>query len=155
MLPGETENESHSQTNGSSEKSLGSAISDLLSSVSSLIRSELNLAKLELRETTTQVTKHVVQLAIFAAVALLGITPFMAFLVIGLGELLNDNYWLSALIVSLVCFAVGGIFAAITLKKIKQQDFSMRNTRETLNADIHLIDRKVDEMTQIKTRRAA
>jgi uncharacterized membrane protein YqjE len=95
------------------------------------------------------------QLAIFAGVALLGITPFMAFLVIGLGELLNDNYWLGALIVALAFFAVGGIFAAFTLRKIKHQDFSMRHTRETISADIHLIDKKVDEMSNIKSRKAA
>src|SRR4051812_21847307 len=87
-------------------RSFGQVAGDLSTSLKNLVQSEIHLAKAELSDSVGRTASHLGMTAAFGAVAALGILPFMAFLVIGLGRLLNDNFWLSALIVSIVFFAV-------------------------------------------------
>src|SRR5436190_903187 len=85
-------------------REIGDALTDL-------VRNELYLVKTEVKETGLRLKSHLIQAAIFSLLALVSIPPFIAFLVIGLGDLLNGRYWLSALVVSAVFAAVGGTLA--------------------------------------------
>src|SRR4051812_6778165 len=91
--------------------SFGSAIRELFDSLQAVIRSEIQLAKSEATESVSFAAKNIGRAAAGGFVAFLGIPPFMAFLVIGLGELLGNNFWLSALIVSVVFLTTGGLVA--------------------------------------------
>ena len=136
-------------------KSVGGQVSDIIACFNRLIRSEINLAKAEIKETGTTFTKHIAKIALFSSLALLSVLPLLAFLVIGLGRLLNNNYWASSLIVSLICFGVGGFFAYSAYAKIKKQDLSLPNTRESLSEDIQVLDQNIEKIADFNKRRAA
>jgi len=129
------------------------AAQELSGSLFDLARSDIRLAANEIKAARHSVQKHAIQMAIFSAIAAIGVLPFIAFLVVGLGDLI-DNYWLSALIVSVLCFAIGGLVAYRALKNIQEQDFSMTETRRMLDRQMHSIERKLTESNQ-NGRRAA
>src|SRR6202035_2382723 len=91
--------------------------------------SEVQLAKVELKETGSQLAKDSAQVAIAAGLLVVGALPLTAFLVIGLGKLLKDNFWLSSLIVGLVFISVGTVLTMRALKKFKEGDVSLPRTR--------------------------
>src|SRR4051812_48586206 len=87
---------------------ISSAFKEIGMGITKLLRSEIRLATVELKESVRLMGKRSVTLIVFALIGALGILPLLAFFVIGLGRLLNDNYWLSSLIVAIVSFAIGG-----------------------------------------------
>jgi uncharacterized membrane protein YqjE len=134
--------------------SFSSVAHEVTESIKAVIRSELHLAKAEFKENGSQATRYGVRMAIFGVIAALGIFPLLSFLVIGLGKLLNDNYWLSSLIVSVVLFAVGGAVAYLMLKKIKQVDFKFENTRDSVVTQLKTFERKIYEVKDIAKTKA-
>ena len=113
-------------------------LSDLLrrftQDASALARQEITLAKLELRDNIKSYAAHAAKLGIAAAVGLSGLFAFTAFAIVGLGDLI-DNYWLSALIVTLVLLALAGILARIALTQLKRQGVAPDETVATLKED--------------------
>jgi uncharacterized membrane protein YqjE len=124
-------------------------------SIKSVIRSELHLAKAEFKENGSQAARYGTRMAIFGVIAALGIFPLLSFLVVGLGKLLNNNYWLSSLIVSVVLFAVGGTVAYLMLKKIKQVDFKFENTRDSVVTQMRTFERKLHEVSDVAKSKAS
>jgi hypothetical protein len=105
-------------------------IREMTSSAKSIIQSEMALAKAELKETGPLLAKHTSQMAFFATLAGLSVFPFLAFAVIGLGHLLGNEFWLSALIVGTTCAAVGAPLAYRAFKKLKNDDLKFDRTVE-------------------------
>lgn len=124
-------------------------------SLKSVLRSELHLAKAELKDTGTKAARYSLRTALFGAIAILSVLPFLSFLVIGLGGLLNHNYWLSSLIVSVVMFAVGGSVAYLMFKRVKQIDFRLENTRDSVVTQLKTVDRKLHEVTEVAKEKAS
>jgi hypothetical protein len=118
-----------------------------------LVQNEAQLMKAEIKESSKDLGKDVTQAAIFGALLALSALPFLAFLVIGLGDLIN-NYWLSSLIVAVICAAVGGGMAYASYKKIKERDFSFPRTRASLNRERDTIVAKVEDIKEATKRRA-
>ncbi|MBC7690656.1 MAG: phage holin family protein [Methylotenera sp.] len=87
--------------------------------------------------------EHSVRAATFGALCAISAFPFLAFIIIGLGRLMNDNYWLSSLIVGLICVAVGGPLAMTAIKKMKEEDFTLPLTRGTLEEDRQVMNSNV------------
>jgi hypothetical protein len=135
--------------------SFSSVAQELTESIKDVIRSEVNLAKAELKVNGSQLTHYGIRMAIFGAFALLGIFPLLSFLVIGLGKLLNGNYWLSSLIWAVVMFTVGGIVAYAMFKRIKQVNLRFDNTRDSLALQLKTVDRKIAEVKDIAKARAS
>ncbi len=98
-------------------------------------KGELDLFVAEVRSVVPDLKRHLVQTAVFGFLLAVSILPFLAFLIIGIGDLLDGRYWLSSLIVSIVCAGVGGFFAYRASRKIKEQDLnfdqSLRSLHET------------------------
>jgi hypothetical protein len=117
---------------GAGHTTYGMVLREVALSAKDLVSTEMNLLKAEIKDSAQTIAHHSAQAAIFGAVLALSIIPFVAFLVIGLGELLGGRYWLSALIVAVLFAAVGGIFAYRAYKKIKEQDYSLPRTRRAL-----------------------
>lgn len=134
---------------------LGAVAAEITSSLKDVLRSELNLAKVELKQSTKGIGSHAAQIGIFGVIAAIGLLPFMAFLIIGLGRIFNDNYWLSSLLVAMVCFAVGGGMAYRSFKKIREQDLTFSNTRDTLRNGVSVFDRKLKQVSESAQRRVA
>jgi uncharacterized membrane protein YqjE len=105
---------------------------EMTSSAKNIIQSEIALAKAELKETGPALAKHTSQMVLFATLAVLSVFPLLAFAVIGLGHLLGNEFWLSALIVGVLCAAIGAPLAYRAFKKLKNDDLKFDRTVEGL-----------------------
>ncbi len=134
-------------------RSYGSVISELTDSLKGIVKGEMDLIRSEVSAAAPNIGKHSAQVAGFAALLVLSAFPLLAFLVIGLGEILNGNYWLSSLIVGLVCAGVGGFFALRAYKQIKDQDLKFPASQESLRRVTHVVSEKVKEVQEVAKRR--
>jgi hypothetical protein len=135
-----------SNQTGNDNFSYGSIFRELGHSTRELIRNELTLVTTELRQASKNLVDHSTQAAIFAGLLMISVFPFLAFLIIGLGDLLEGRYWLSSLIVAAVCALVGGPLAYRAFRKIKDRDLGLPYTMETLDQGAHVVQRKLDEI---------
>ncbi|MCM2323830.1 MAG: phage holin family protein [Oligoflexia bacterium] len=126
---------------------------EIADSFQALLRSEIHLARAETKETLTQLSHKGAAAALFAVLALGGLLPLLAFLVIGLGKLLGDNYWLSSLLIGMAMLAVGGLLARQQLKKIAEQNKNLPILRESIREQRLTVEKKLEELTE--TRRSA
>ncbi len=98
-------------------------LSDLLrrfgQDAAALVRHEITLAKLELRQSAGDYARDSARLAVAAAVGLLGALALMAFLIVGLGDLI-DNYWLSALIIAVLFLGAAAFMAKSAWAHLKR-----------------------------------
>jgi hypothetical protein len=115
------------------------AIRDAQEGFRHLLRSEFHLASTEMKTGFLALTRRSRLLAIFAGLALWGILPFTAFLVIGLGELLGGRYWLSALILAIVSLGLGTAMCVQQFRKLKDEDLSLRRTRRTIGRKLRRV----------------
>jgi hypothetical protein len=97
-----------------------------------VLQSEIELAKAELSEATKTVGSQILQTGIFAGLCALSALPFLAFAIIGLGILLDGMYWLSSLIVALICGGGGGFFAVRSYEKIVGRKLTLPHARQQL-----------------------
>ena len=99
-----------------SDPTTGELVSQLSEQTTRLVRDEVALAKVEL----TEKAKHVgVGAGLFSGaglVALYGVGALVATLILGLAEAVPA--WLSALIVTIVLFAVAGVVALLGKRQI-------------------------------------
>ena len=116
------------------DQSLGSLFSQLANDSTTLIRQEIALAKAEVRQSVRETANGAAKLGIAAALATVGALVLTAFLVLLLGDLL-DNYWLSALIVGMAFLIVGGLLAMTGMRKLKGVQLAPETTLATLKED--------------------
>lgn len=141
-----------SQANGRIHESQGinqsysSILKELGSSAKDLIQSEINLMTAELKHVGQDVARHSAQAAAFGALLALSVFPFLAFIVIGLGDLLDGQYWLSSLIVAVVCAAIGGTLAFRAYKKIKENDLQFTHSKAGLNRGLEAVQQKFEQV---------
>ena len=102
------------------EPSLGGQFERLRTDTSELVRQELMLARAEVRKVGGTLARDGTKLGIAVGLALCGALAVTAFLVIALGDLLN-NYWLGALVVGVVLLAVGGVLAKNAIADVKRR----------------------------------
>ena len=126
----------------------GHILRDISENTRNLVRSEISLVRAEMKTVLPRVAKHSSQMLIFGTVCALSVFPFLAFLVIGLGRLLGDNYWLSSLIVAITFAAVGAPVALGALKKIKSEDLNFTRTKQGVAQSVHSIQDKVKEVLE-------
>jgi hypothetical protein len=127
------------------EPPLGVLFKQLSEDASRLMRQEVALAKTELRETATALGKDAAKVGVAAGVGIMGAFAALAFAIIGLGDLL-DNYWLSALIVTVVLLVVAAIMVKSAMNDIKQRELKPVQTMETLRADAQWAKREAQTL---------
>jgi hypothetical protein len=125
---------------------ISTAFKEVGLALSRVLRSEMRLATTELKESGKVIGKRSITMLIFAVIGALGILPLLAFFVIGLGELLNDNYWLSSLIVAIISFAVGGFMVYRSFKMLKEEDFTFPRTRRTTERHLEVVEENVEDI---------
>jgi hypothetical protein len=113
------------------DRSLGDLFRELARETSDLLRQELQLARAELRRSVQDLSAAVKQLTIGSAIALVGVLTLTAFAVVLLGSLLA-NYWLGALIVSVVLLGLGGFLIFRGLSRLRETELAPRQTIESL-----------------------
>ncbi|MHB1634108.1 phage holin family protein [Acidiferrobacter thiooxydans] len=107
---------------------------------SEIIRSEANVIKLEIEESTRALITDALKAAAYSAVALLGLLSLLAFVIIGLADIITNaaspmiSVWASALIIGVLLTGIGGVMAVRYAKRIGQ-DAQMKKTRSEFSAD--------------------
>lgn len=112
--------------------SLVSLLRSLTNDLGALVRQEVALAKAEVRRNIAGIVRHISQLAIGGSVAVVGLLVLVAFLIVGLGVLLDGRYWLSSLIVAVLLLGVGGGLGYLGIRKIGRSRIAPEATMETL-----------------------
>lgn len=116
------------------EVPIGELFRRLSQDASALVRDEIALAKVELRESVKGYTQDAAKLGIAAGVGLVGVLALTAFLIVGLGDLLN-NYWLSALLVAVAFLVTAAVMAKGALAHMKRNSLAPQETVRTLKQD--------------------
>jgi uncharacterized membrane protein YqjE len=124
------------------DESVGTLLKQISTDSTHLIQQEIALAKLELKESVAAAGKSAAQLGIAMGVAIPGMLSLVAFLVIGLGDLMNDNYWASALIVAVACLAIAAVLARRAISNLKGR-LGIPETTGTLRDDAAWAKREV------------
>ena len=119
---------------GGPEPSLGELLARLTTDTGDLVRQEVALARAEMRQVGSTLARDGARIGIALGLALAGALAVTAFLVIALGDLLN-NYWLGALIVGVVLLAVGGFLARGAINDVKRRGVTPEQTLSTLRED--------------------
>ena len=127
--------------------SYGEILREVGRSTKDMIQSEVNLVGTELKQITKDLGSHLGQVDIFGALLGLSVLPFLAFAVIGLGELLQGRYWLSSLIVAVVCAVVGGGMAYRAYRKIVSFDLNFSRVKDTVARDANRIEATIEQVT--------
>ena len=117
------------------ERSLGELFSELASETSTLVKQEVALAQTELTQKATKVGKNVGYLVVGGAVAYTALLAFIAALIIGLGNLLGNNYWASALIIGAIVAVAAVIMIMSALSALKNAGITPTQTVETIKED--------------------
>ena len=136
------------------DQSYATAVRELLSSAKDVVRNELVLVKEEAKGVAGKVARHSAQAALFGALLAMSFLPFLAFVVIGLGDLLGGRYWLSSLIVAVLSAGVGGFMAYRAFRKIADEDLEMPATRRTLEREAGVLSGELDKVRNLTKRRA-
>jgi uncharacterized membrane protein YqjE len=119
---------------GSTDPALGDLFRQLAQDSATLVRQEMTLAKAELKSNVKSVARDAAMVAVGGILALVGVVVLIAFLVVAVGDAL-DNYWLGALVVGVLFLLVGGLLAMSSLKKLKHEEVAPARTLETLKED--------------------
>ncbi len=138
----------NTETKKPTDNTYGAILNEVMCAAKDVFQSEKNLFFTELQQIQPRLIKHMTQVSVFGIVSVLSVPPFIAFLVLGLGELLDKQYWLSALIVSLFFMLLGVPLVLQGLVKIKNEDFKFTQTKRSLQ-DILQVSNKSFE--SIKT----
>ena len=128
------------------EASYGSVIKELTSTTADLVQSEIGLMKTEFKAAAPNLSKHAAQTMMFGALFAASTLPLLAFAVIGLGILFGGAYWLSALVVGVLCASVSGILGRRAFQKLKSEDLTFARTREGIAKALHVIETKMSEV---------
>jgi uncharacterized membrane protein YqjE len=129
---------------GTNEAPLGELLKRFGQDAATLVRQEVTLAKLELRESVKSLAQDAGKLGAAAGLALFGGFALLAFIIIGLGDLI-DNYWLSALIVAVLLLGGAAVMARGALAHMKQGRLAPQETVQTLKEDQRWAQREVAE----------
>lgn len=136
-------------------RSLGALFRELSSDASTLIRQEMALAKAEMRQNVRSVAGNAGKIVGGAVLAGVGALVLVAALVAGLGDLMGDRYWLSALIVGAAFVGIGTALALMGLSAARHASLAPEETLETLRETGDWAKSEVSELRAVLARRPA
>ena len=114
------------------EASLSTLLRQLADDGRTLVQQEIILAKAELGANARSFVKRAAMVLIGLVLIGLGFLVLLAFVVLALGRLLGDEYWLSSLIVGLALAAAGGITAIVGKRGLEETDLKPQQAVATL-----------------------
>ena len=118
------------------QRSMGSLLRDLAEGSATLVKNEVRLARLEVSTMLRAVGVGTAEIAVGGVLALLGVLAFFTGLVLLPGDQwLRDQYWLAALIVTLVAGGVAAFFAKQGLALLSPKRLAPDETIASLKED--------------------
>lgn len=127
------------------EPSIGELFSQLANDATLLVRQEVALAKTELREAGSTLAQDGAKIGIAVGLGLLGAIAATLFLILALGDLF-DNYWLSALLVSVLFLGTAAYLGKNAIDDIKRRGIKPDQTIQTLREDADWAKREVRDV---------
>ena len=134
------------RSNGA-ETPVGDLLKRLGQDTSTLVKQEITLAKLEMRESIKSLAQDAGKLGAAAGLGLFGAFAFLAFVIVGLGDLIN-NYWLSALIVAVLLLGAAAVLAKGAMNHMKKNSLAPQETVQTLKEDQRWAQREAQQFKQ-------
>ncbi len=141
------------ETDKSDNRSTGSVIREVIDSTKNLAEAEIVMIKTDLADTLNHLKHHSLQAGLFGGLLALSVIPFLAFLVIGLGKLINDRYWLSSLIISVICAVVGGSLAMRAVQRLKKDDLTLPHSRRGFDRELKVVQEEFNNLKNSTQRR--
>jgi uncharacterized membrane protein YqjE len=135
----------------SAEPSLGELLTRLTTDTGDLVRQEVALVRAEVRQVGGTLARDGTRLGIALGLALAGALAITAFLVIAIGDLLN-NYWLGALVVGLVLLGIGAVLAKSAIADVKKRGLTPAQTVASLKEDAAWAKQETREVKRELTR---
>jgi hypothetical protein len=118
------------------QRSMGSLLRDLAEGSASLVRNEARLARVEVTTMLSAVGSGTAAIAVGGVLALLGVLAFFTGIVLLPGDQwLRDQYWLAALIVTLLAGGVAAWFAKQGLALLSPRKLAPEQTIASLKED--------------------
>jgi len=126
-------------------RGFGELLRDLARGSTDLLRGEVKLARMELAEIAKNLANGTVQVALGGVLLLLGGLCLAAGVVLLAGDqwLPRDQYWLGALVVTVVVGALAAWFAKRGLSKLAPSQLAPEQTVETLKEDKEWLKRQL------------
>jgi len=125
----------------SPERGIGTVFSDLLGEITALFRNEIRLAKAEIAEKAKRMALGIAFAVAGGFIVLLALIFLLEAAVGGL-MLLGLNFALSALIVAVVVFLVGGVLVWLGIGRLKIGSPARSKTGEQLRRDAEFVRRQ-------------
>jgi hypothetical protein len=135
----------HQNLGMNEDRGIKDILGDLYRNSKTVAQQEVILIKEETKAVGEKTKTHGVLIASFGALAVLSVFPFMAFMILGLGRLMDDNYWLSSLIVAVLFAAVGGGVALASWKKMKA-DLKFPRTKSTFRRIVDFLEMETTKL---------
>ena len=120
------------------DRSIGTIVKELVADVQTLFRSEIALLKLEIKDTVAKLGGGIGMFAGAVFSALIGLAFLFVTILLVLIRL-GVPAWVSALIVTVVLFAVAGALAFLGKKKFEAVNFVPNRSIEQVKHDIEAI----------------
>ena len=118
------------------QRSMGSLLRDLAEGSAALVKNEVRLARTEVNTMLKAVGVGTAEIAVGGVLALLGTLAFFTGLVLLPGDQwLRDQYWLAALIVTLIAGGVAAFFAKQGLALLSPKALTPDETIASLKED--------------------
>jgi uncharacterized membrane protein YqjE len=115
-------------------------------SIQELIHNEIQLLTAELKLVSHQASQRLERLLLFGFFLVLSGIAFLSFLIMGLGSLMNDQYWMSALLVSLGFFVLGSPIFLKSYSIFKKNRFPLPQTKASFQQEVKSVKNKFDEL---------
>jgi hypothetical protein len=128
------------------ERPLGELVKQLTLDLGELVRKEVALGVAETRQSLGALGRDVAKVGTGVVFAFAGLLALTAFLIAGLGELLNGRYWLSALIIGVIFLAIGGMMARNAVADINRRSLAPARTMNSLREDAAWAKREAGEV---------
>lgn len=125
-------------TTTDNDRTLGTIVKELVGDIQTLFRSEIALLKLEIKDTVAKLGGGIGMFAGAAFVAIFGVAFLFVTILLVLIRL-GIPAWVSALIVTVVLFAVAGALAFMGKKKFAAVSFVPNRSIEQVKHDIDAI----------------
>lgn len=122
---------------------IGTLLKDLAEGSGELVRHEVRLARLEAAELARGIGVGTASVAVGGVLGLLGALALLAGLIMLIGDQwLSDNYWLAALIVTLIAGGVAAFYAWRGKQRLTPAQLVPNETVATLKEDVEWLKRQ-------------
>ena len=119
-----------------------------------VVQNDLRIMTTELKKIGSEVKGETAKIAIFGYIFMISAIPLLVFAILALGNALNGQYWLSALIIGVTLCVAGIVGMSYAYKKLTSLNFKLSKTRSALKREGEIISREFNRL-QNEVSRAA